>query len=263
MDTGFDLGIGRSVTHNHDRIRYWSVRTVQPMRKASTELRRFLWYSAHAWGVAVALTVTMLLLDLYPVSKYLDANIGTQYCWFGSLQNSKTDWPHYIFFVIPMGVVTCTNLVLWVLTARHCARVRSEVHRMQAGSVGDRAKSRFRVDHQKYILTGKLWVVMGAGWVWEVVSTFTSEPYWFWTMVDLINCLQGLFIFIILVLKPKVYYLIKKRLGIAQDDTQKKSMASSGRTSSTFLSRTVSGGDERVHLRASLPQAQKENKDMQ
>lgn len=65
------------------------------------------------------------------------------------VQNVESDYPHYIFFVIPMGVVTGTNFILWVLTARHCARVKSEVHRLQAGSVGDRAKRRFHVDRAK------------------------------------------------------------------------------------------------------------------
>ncbi|CAH0603223.1 unnamed protein product [Chrysodeixis includens] len=192
---------------------FGSVRTVQPMRKAGAELRRFLWYSLYAWSSSILLTLTMYLFDKYPVSDILDANIGVGMCWFGTIQNTRADWPHYIFFVIPMGLVTCTNFVLWVLTARHCARVKSEVHRLQAGSVGDRAKRRFRVDQAKYVLTGKLWVVMGAGWISELLSTLVSQPWWLWTIIDLINELQGVFIFLILVMKPKLYYLVRKRLG--------------------------------------------------
>lgn len=65
----------------------------------------------------------------------------------------------------------------------------------------------------RYILTGKLWVVMGAGWMAELLSTLTGEPQWLWQVVDLVNELQGVFIFLILVMKPKLYYLIRKRLG--------------------------------------------------
>ncbi|XP_068621227.1 probable G-protein coupled receptor Mth-like 3 isoform X2 [Battus philenor] len=192
---------------------FGSVRTVQPLRKSSSERRRFVWYSLYAWSIAVLLTLTMFLLDQYPISIIFDANIGNGACWFGSLQNVKLDWPHYIFFVIPMGIITGTNFMLWILTARHCARVKSEVHRLQAGSVGDRAKRRFRIDRAKYVLTGKLWVVMGAGWVSELLSTLVTQPLWLWTIVDLFNELQGVFIFLILVVKPKLYYLIRKRLG--------------------------------------------------
>lgn len=66
----------------------------------------------------------------------------------------------------------------------------------------------------RYILTGKLWVVMGAGWISELLSTLAnSEPQWLWTVIDLMNELQGVFIFLILIFKPKLYYLIRKRLG--------------------------------------------------
>ncbi|XP_021189219.2 probable G-protein coupled receptor Mth-like 3 [Helicoverpa armigera] len=230
---------------------FGSVRTVQPMRKADAELRRFLWYSLYAWSTAIFLTLVMFLFDKYPVAPFLDANMGEGMCWFGTVQNSGSDWPHYIYFVIPMGLVTCTNFVLWVLTARHCARVKSEVHRLQAGSVGDRAKRRFRVDRAKYVLTGKLWVVMGAGWISELLSTIVSEPLWLWSIIDLTNELQGVFIFLILVIKPKLYYLIRKRLGLEKPDAQKNGASSSARTSSTFLSRALST-DERNNARMSL-----------
>ncbi|XP_026487725.1 probable G-protein coupled receptor Mth-like 3 isoform X1 [Vanessa tameamea] len=241
---------------------FGSVRTVKPLRKSGSDRRRFIWYSIYAWSITILLTLTMFLLDRYPISTVLDANIGNGACWFGALQNTQSDWPHYIFFVVPMGLVTCTNFVLWLLTARHCAQVKSEVHRLQAGSVGDRAKRRFRIDRAKYILTGKLWVVMGAGWVSELLSTIVSEPQWLWNIVDLFNELQGVFIFLILIVKPKLYYLIRKRLvpgySRAPIDTRlekpdaRNNATSSGRTSSTFLSRTISS-DERTNLRISLP----------
>ncbi|KAJ0181769.1 hypothetical protein K1T71_002491 [Dendrolimus kikuchii] len=230
---------------------FGSVRTIQPLRKAGTERRRFLWYSLYAWSTSTLLTITMFLFDRYPVAKFLDPNIGHDRCWFGAVQNTQSDWPHYIFFVIPLGLVSCTNFILWVLTARHCARVKSEVHRLQAGSVGDRVKRRFRIDRAKYVLTGKLWVVMGAGWISELLSTLAnSEPQWLWTVIDLLNELQGVFIFLILVFKPKLYYLIRKRLGLEKPDAQKNGASVSARTSSTFLSRTIST-DERTNLRIS------------
>ncbi|XP_052756838.1 uncharacterized protein LOC113523273 [Galleria mellonella] len=234
------------------------VRT-RSLQKAKSQKRRFLWYSLHAWSVAVLLTLATFLLDVYPISPLLDANMGNGNCWFGVVdQSNKTDWPHYILFVAPMGIVTCTNFVLWVLTARHCARVKSEVHRLQAGSVGDRAKRRFRIDQAKYMLTGKLWVVMGAGWVSELLSTFMQQPKWLWFVVDLLNELQGVFIFIILIFKPKLYYLIRKRLGcsripidarLEKPDVRKNGpSSSSARTSSTYLSRTISHEPVRISL---------------
>ncbi|KAL4704062.1 hypothetical protein ACJJTC_001984 [Scirpophaga incertulas] len=235
---------------------FGSVRTVQPPHKRSAGRRRFLWYSLYAWGISISLALVTYLLDRFPVSPILDANMGYGRCWFGSVQNAKSDWPHYIFFVIPMGLVSGVNFVLWLLTARHCARVKSEVHRLQAGSAGDRAKRRFRVDKANLVLTVKLWVVMGAGWICELLSTVFAKPNfnipWIFILIDIVNELQGVAIFIILVFKRKVYYLIRKRLGLEKPDKQKNGASSSGRTSSTILSRTISL-DERTNKRISMP----------
>lgn len=54
---------------------------------------------------------------------------------------------------------------------------------------------------------------MGAGWISELLATLTTQPEWLWSIVDLFNELQGVFIFLILIFKPKLYYLIRKRLG--------------------------------------------------
>lgn len=57
---------------------------MQPFQKLKSERRRFIWYSIYAWSLAIIFTTTMLLLDIYPVSEILDANIGKDICWFGS-----------------------------------------------------------------------------------------------------------------------------------------------------------------------------------
>uniref|UniRef100_A0A2H1WQZ3 SFRICE_031316 n=1 Tax=Spodoptera frugiperda TaxID=7108 RepID=A0A2H1WQZ3_SPOFR len=56
--------------------KFGSLCSVQPVRKTSSEVRRFLWYSLYAWGITILFTVVMFILDKYPVSDYLDANMG-------------------------------------------------------------------------------------------------------------------------------------------------------------------------------------------
>ncbi|XP_050550540.1 probable G-protein coupled receptor Mth-like 4 isoform X1 [Spodoptera frugiperda] len=200
--------------------KFGSLCSVQPVRKTSSEVRRFLWYSLYAWGITILFTVVMFILDKYPVSDYLDANMGKGYCWFGSSPNSQQDWPHYIFFVIPMGLEISINFVLWVLTARYCAKVKSDMQRFQVGSVDNSVKKRFTADRAMYMLTGKLWILMGVSWIFEILATTISWPRWFWASLGVINELRGVLIFIILVMKPKVYYLIKNMLrGIYHPDS--------------------------------------------
>jgi hypothetical protein len=59
----------------------------------------------------------------------------------------------------------------------------------------------------------KLIIVMGVPWLFEILSTIFPEPKEMWVFTDLINSLQGLFIFIIFVLNRKMISAIKVRFG--------------------------------------------------
>ena len=60
----------------------------------------------------------------------------------------------------------------------------------------------------------KLCVVMGCTWVFELVSWALPLPQqycWLWYFTDLLNMLQGLWIFLIFVAKPSIYRKLVKR----------------------------------------------------
>lgn len=72
----------------------------------------------------------------------------------------------------------------------------------------------------------KLFIVMGMSWICEVMSFFLVKylDYEHWHHVlfytsDVFNCLQGLLIFILFVLKNRVYQALRRRLGF---DIKKK-----------------------------------------
>ena len=50
----------------------------------------------------------------------------------------------------------------------------------------------------------KLVVVMGVSWIADVLSWAVGGPQELWYLTDLINCLQGLFIFIVVGCQPQV-----------------------------------------------------------
>lgn len=58
---------------------------------------------------------------------------------------------------------------------------------------------------------------MGVSWSGEIISYYTSEGI-FWYIVDSINALQGLWIFLIFLAKPRVLKSIKATLGIKPKD---------------------------------------------
>jgi G protein-coupled receptor Mth (Methuselah protein) len=58
-----------------------------------------------------------------------------------------------------------------------------------------------------------LFCVMGINWVMEVVSWFAGGPDYIWYVTDVINTLQGLIIFLIFVLEPRVRSCVWKQWG--------------------------------------------------
>lgn len=53
----------------------------------------------------------------------------------------------------------------------------------------------------------KLVVVMGVTWIADVASWAVGGPQEVWYVTDLINCLQGVFIFIVVGCQPQVNLL--------------------------------------------------------
>jgi hypothetical protein len=58
-----------------------------------------------------------------------------------------------------------------------------------------------------------LFVVMGINWVMEIVSWFGRGPDYIWYVTDTINTLQGVIIFLIFVLEPRVRSCVWKQWG--------------------------------------------------
>lgn len=50
----------------------------------------------------------------------------------------------------------------------------------------------------------KLVIVMGVTWIADLLSWFFDVPYYYWIVTDLLNTLQGVFIFIVVGCQPQV-----------------------------------------------------------
>ena len=123
---------------------------------------------------------------------------------------------HRLFFLLPMGIIFSMNVIFFVLTAIHCNRVKSEIHRMQANDdCKDSHKKRFFADKARMLMNLKLFCVMGISWLLELITSIYKEPIQLWWITDFFNVMQGLFVFLIFVFKRNVLTSIKKRLGIA------------------------------------------------
>jgi len=73
----------------------------------------------------------------------------------------------------------------------------------------------------RFIMNVKLFLIMGMSWIWEMVLFFLTihlpDEDWlhvFLYITDIFNCLQGVLIFILFVLKNRVYQALRERLGL-------------------------------------------------
>lgn len=60
----------------------------------------------------------------------------------------------------------------------------------------------------------KLFIVMGASWLMEIISTVVQTPEELFYVSDAFNILQGVMVFIIFVCKKKVWIAIRARIGL-------------------------------------------------
>lgn len=71
----------------------------------------------------------------------------------------------------------------------------------------------------------KLVVVMGVTWLADVVSWFVGGPKYLWYITDLINALQGVFIFIVVGCQPQVWAAVKRMWWCGRGQNQPQAAA--------------------------------------
>lgn len=59
----------------------------------------------------------------------------------------------------------------------------------------------------------KLFIVMGASWLMEIISTIVQKPEELFYISDAFNILQGVMVFMIFVCKKRVWIAIRTRIG--------------------------------------------------
>ncbi|KYN05227.1 G-protein coupled receptor Mth2 [Cyphomyrmex costatus] len=190
--------------------------------KAREHRKRFLLYCIYAWGLSLLVSILVIVADSTEIlPNYLQPGIGNRGCWF---TQNRDSYGELTFFIGPVMILLISNVIFFILTSTHCNKVQAEIKRVTDHA--DPRSKQFRSDKKRFIINIKLFVVMGMSWICEVVS-FLLEKYlnyehWhhvlFYTS-DVFNCLQGLLIFILFVLKSRVYQALHRRLGF---DTKKR-----------------------------------------
>ncbi|GLG99225.1 G-protein coupled receptor Mth2 [Gryllus bimaculatus] len=160
-------------------------------RLAARSRHVFLWYSLYAWGVPAlitAVTVALQFLEDLPDTIVLP-DIGVSTCWF---HTAAAGWA---YFYGPLAVLLGANALLAAAAAAQMLRGRRTRSLLRAAGVAC-----------------ALFVLSGVSWLCEVASFADGSDSLVWTVMDVVNILRGLFVFVLLCCRPKVGRLLRRRL---------------------------------------------------
>lgn len=170
---------------------WWTFRDFRPSSlERSQEALRLVLYSLYAWGGPLLIVFVAACVDQLPETSLLRPGFGQVYCWFDNSSLSI-----FAYFYGPIGLLLCANIVLFLSTT----------HQLTCGLwKRDDVKSSTEKSALGRVCL-KLVVVMGVTWIADIISWVVGGPNDAWFATDMINALQGVFIFIVVGCQPQVW----------------------------------------------------------
>lgn len=184
--------------------------------------RTFLYYLLFAFGYPAVVVGVSVVFDL------MDLDIRPHYaehvCYFGDQLGL------IFFFDVPVAVTIASNTVFLVLTIRNLMVASRSTETVRA--------HRARQEQHRFLLYTKLAFIMGVTWVVAFIAMATgSKEVWYIYIV--LNCLQGVWIFVAFVCTRKVFQLVSERCGDKGELKQMSSHFSSRSKTSTTTKQTT------------------------
>lgn len=171
------------------------------------KLKTFIYYSIFAWGFPMIITLTAFVVDFYDIfdEKYLP-NFGVSSCWFMNLNS----FAHLVYFTIPISSLLIANFVFFILTKMHCNEIQNDIIASQNTDRNGNRKRRFIAHKARFSMNLKVFILMSAFWVMEILSNLIQTPKELFYISDAFNVLQGIFIFVIFVCNKNVISTVMK-----------------------------------------------------
>ena len=172
-----------------------------------TQRRRFLLYNLYSWGVPSLVTTATLAIHLLQPATITNPGFGRDTCFF-STYLARLLYLHGI-----IAAILATNLALFLASAYQLL-----FGIWAAGSGAAEAGARRRRARGMLGVVAELFLVLGLTWLAEVASLVANwragALYSGWEVVvfDIINSLQGVLIFLVLVCKPRMRTKIRAAL---------------------------------------------------
>ena len=172
-----------------------------------TQKRRFLLFNLYSWGVPSLVTLATLAIHLLEPPHITAPGFGRDTCFF-STYLARLLYLHGI-----IAAILATNLAFFLASAYQLL-----FGIWAAGSGAAEPGARRRRARGMLGVVAELFLVMGLTWLAEVASLVANwragALYSGWEVVvfDIINSLQGVLIFLVLVCKPRMRTKIRAAL---------------------------------------------------
>lgn len=171
-----------------------------------TQQRRFIYYNIYAWGFPAIISLVTVVVHFLPQAStchLITPGLGVDHCFF------STNWSKLFYFHGIIGILLAANLVFYLASA----------YALLFGIWASSSDSSGRQNTRQMLgIVIELFLVMGLTWSAEIVSWSRSwklgRSYvgWETIVLDSINALQGILIFIVLVSKPRMRGMIRQHI---------------------------------------------------
>ncbi|XP_061496511.1 uncharacterized protein LOC1276880 [Anopheles gambiae] len=196
-------------------------------RGRSSERRKFLYYSLYGWGAPLVIVALVALLDNTEfVHESMRPQIGAEQCFV-----STEMLIGFLYMYLPMLLLVSANVTFFAVTAYRIFRMEQATASALSGE--SRRHTKYEKDRNRYSLYLRLFIIMGVTWTVEFVTWLVREPSWLIYLVDICNCLTGIFIFVLFVWKQKVKQLLLKRFGFSQASASRNDQHTNSTISTT------------------------------
>jgi len=210
-----------------------SLSTLQLVRNQKSSWKSFLVYFLYAQGIPILISVFVFLMDNLRPNDILLPNMGTVECFVGSefsLEKTFFQTSQFLYYYLIVIVLISFNIICFLVTAIHLHKHWHDMKNVQTSC------SDGLVDHFSIIV--KLSVIMGVPWILDIVSAgleyqYGSAVFELSVILDILNLLSGILIFLSLICKPSVWTQIKKSYSKKIDKTSLHLTKSNTSTTST------------------------------
>ncbi|CAH2003758.1 unnamed protein product [Acanthoscelides obtectus] len=211
------------------------------------DCRRLITYMLCGWNLPAFHT---LIIYAFSVSRILPEAvhpyIGYRMCFI-----ENRNYAAILFLRFPHLCIQIVNVILFAKTINYCLKVKNEISRTIDVSKFEK-KDRFKRNKENLSLILKLSVIMGVTFLFDTMTGFFRmsemgdllkyiEIIW-----DSINCLQGVFIFIIFICKRKIIRELLRKFHFrdrssstrtSYSTTRMSTLSTTSRNSKTAISR--------------------------